>query len=480
MEQTVDASLYGAPVPLWAGVPFFLLLLAIAVVPLFNKRWWDRYYPVVSLGLAVMTAGYYVLMRAAPLPILHSEIEFLGFIALVGSLYVITGGIHIRLWGRSSPLTNVAFLAIGALMANIVGTTGASMILIRPFIRVNRYRIKAIHIVFFIFVVSNIGGGLTPIGDPPLFLGYLKGVPFFWVLRSTWHIWLVTMTVILALFYVIDLRLYGKLSPGQRHRTEEQGEKGEVVGLHNLFFLGVVLYAVFVVDPPFVREGLMAGAALGSWFTTRKEIHTKNSFDFVPIKEVAILFLGIFTTMVPVLEWITRNSPGLGISSAAQFYWATGALSSVLDSAPTYLNFLGAAVGVFVDPGVVRDVYRMVHTQAPGLAALAGGVPAEVRMTVETLLRYHGESVRSGTVTMDQITTSSLITLHETVVQAISLGAVFFGALTYIGNVPNLMVKSIAEQTGVRCPSFGGYIGRYALPILLPTFALIWLVFFRN
>jgi Na+/H+ antiporter NhaD/arsenite permease-like protein len=476
----LDPSIYDAPVPLWAGVPFLLLLLAIGVAPLVNKHWWDRHYPAVSIGLGVITVAYYALIRGEPLPILHSEIEFLSFITLIGSLYVIAGGIHIRLRGRSRPLTNVAFLALGALMANLVGTTGASMILIRPFIHVNRYRIRAFHIVFFIFVVSNIGGGLTPVGDPPLFLGYLKGVPFFWVLQSTWHIWLMTMTIVLAVFYVIDRRVYRNLSAGRRHRTEEMRESGEVVGLHNLLFLGVVLSAFFVVDPPFVREGLMISAALGSWFTTRKEIHKKNVFDFVPLKEVAVLFLGIFTTMVPVLEWITQNSAGLGFRSAAQFYWATGALSAVLDSAPTYMNFLGAAVGVFVDPHVVREVSRLLHIQAPGLATLAGDVSAQARVILETLLRYHGESVRSGTVTIDQITTSSLIASHETVVQAISLGAVFFGAMTYIGNVPNLMVKSIAEQTGVRCPSYGAYIGLYAIPVLLPTFVIIWIMFFRN
>ena len=480
VENALDPSLYVAPVPLWAGVPFFALLLAMGVAPLVNKHWWDRYYPAVSIGLGGMTAAYYALMRAAPLPILRSEIEFISFIALIGSLYVITGGIHIRLRGRSRPLTNVAFLALGALMANLVGTTGASMVLIRPFIHVNRYRIKAYHIVFFIFVVSNIGGGLTPIGDPPLFLGYLKGVPFFWVLQSTWHIWLVTMTIVLTVFYVIDRRVYMNLSPGRRSRTEGMGEKGEVVGLHNLFFLAVVLCAVFVVDPPFVREGLMVSAALGSWFTTRKEIHKKNDFDFVPIKEVAVLFLGIFTTMVPVLEWITQNSTGLGLWFAAQFYWATGALSAFLDSAPTYLNFLGAAVGVFVDPDLVREISRLLHVQPPGSATLAGDVSVQARMILESLLRYHGESVRSGTVTIDQITTSCLMTFHETVVQAISLGAVFFGAMTYIGNVPNLMVKSIAEQSGVRCPSFGSYIGLYSIPVLLPTFIIIWGIFFRN
>jgi len=480
VEHAVESSLEGAPVPLWAGAPFFLLLLAIAVVPLFNRHWWDRYYPVVSIGLGVMTGGYYLLIRAAPLPVLRSGVDYISFIALVGSLYVIAGGIHIQLRSGSRPLANVAFLAAGALMANLVGTTGASMILIRPFIRINRHRINAIHIVFFIFVVSNIGGGLTPIGDPPLFLGYLKGVPFFWVLRTTWHIWFVTMALVLAAFYAVDRRLYGKLPPGERHRMEDRAEKFEVAGLHNLFFLGIVLCAVFVVDPPFVREGLMVIAAIGSWFTTRKEIHKMNVFDFVPLKEVAILFLGIFITMVPVLGWITQNSSGLGIRFAAQYYWATGTLSSVLDSAPTYLNFLGAAVGVFVDPGVVRDVYRLLHIPPPGLPGLAVDVSAQARMTLETLLRYHGESVRSGTVTIDQITTSYLMTFHETVVQAISLGAVFFGAMTYIGNVPNLMVKSIAEQIGVRCPSYGGYIVRFALPILLPVFGLIWLLFFRN
>ncbi len=480
MQLPVESSLRGALVPLWAGFPFFVLLLAIAIGPLVNRHWWDRYYPVVSIGLGVMTAAYYVLIRMAPLPVLHSEIEFLSFIALVGSLYVIAGGIHIRLRGRSRPLTNVALLAFGALMANLVGTTGASMILIRPFIRVNRYRIKGFHIVFFIFIVSNIGGGLTPIGDPPLFLGYLKGVPFFWVLRSTWHIWLLAMAIVLGVFYVIDRRVYRNLSSGERHRTEEVGEGWEVSGLHNLFFLVVVLGAVFVIDPPFVREALMVSAAAGSWFTTRKEIHRKNVFDFVPLREVAILFLGIFTTMVPVLEWITQNSADLGFRNAAQFYWATGALSSVLDSAPTYLNFLGAAVGVYVDPNLVRDVSRLLHIHPAGLATLAGDVSSQAGSTLDALLRYHGESVRSGTVSVDQMTTACLMTFHETIVQAISLGAVFFGAMTYIGNVPNLMIKSIAEQTGVPCPSYGAYIGRYSLPILLPAFGLIWLIFFRN
>jgi Na+/H+ antiporter NhaD/arsenite permease-like protein len=480
MEQPGGSLLYGTPIPLWAALPFFLLLLAIAVIPLLNKHWWDRYYPVVSIGLGAVTAAYYILVRGAPLPILHSEIEFISFIALIGSLFVIAGGIHIRLWGRSRPLTNVAFLAFGALIANLIGTTGASMILIRPFIRVNRYRVKAYHVVFFIFVVSNMGGALTPIGDPPLFLGYLKGVPFFWILQSTWHIWLCAMAIVLAVFYVIDRRVYGKLTPEQRHRTEDLGEKGEVAGLHNLCFLGIVLSAVFVNDPPFVREVLMVSAALGSHLTTKKEIHKKNDFDFVPIKEVAILFLGIFTTMVPALEWIAQNSGGLGFRVAGQFYWATGALSSVLDNAPTYLNFLSAAVGVFVDPDVVRDVTRFVHLQAPGLATLAGGVSSQARMTLETLLRYHGDSVRSGAVTIDQITTSFLMTFDATVVQAISLGAVFFGAMTYIGNGPNLMVKSIAEQSGVRCPSFGSYIGLYSIPVLLPTFVIIWGIFFRN
>jgi len=480
MELPGGTLIQGAPVPVWAALPFFLLLLGIAVVPLVSKHWWDRFYPVVSIGLGVITAAYYIVIRAAPLPILNSEIQFISFIALVGSLYVIAGGIHIRLRGRSRPLTNVAFLAFGALMANLIGTTGASMILIRPFIRVNRYRIKAFHIVFFIFIVSNMGGALTPIGDPPLFLGYLRGIPFFWVLGSSWHIWLIAMGTILGIFFVIDARVYAGLSPAQRHRTEDVGERGEITGLHNLFFLAVVLFAVFVVDPPFVREGLMLAAALGSWFTTPGEIHAKNDFDFVPIKEVAILFLGIFTTMVPALGWIEQNSAALGFRVAGQFYWATGALSSVLDNAPTYLNFFSAAVGVFVDPDLVRDVSRLLHESAPGLITLASDVSSQARDTLDTLLKYHAESAAAGTLTVDQMTTACLMTSHPVVVQAISLAAVFFGAVTYIGNGPNLMVKSIAEQSGVQCPSFGAYVGRYSFPILLPTFALIWYIFFRS
>lgn len=417
-------SQYGAPIPLWAGAPFFILLLGIAVLPLLCRRWWGRFYPLVSIGLGALTAVYYLVIRGAPMPVIHSVMEFVSFIALVGSLYVIAGGIHIRLRGLSRPLSNVVFLALGAVIANIIGTTGASMILIRPFIRVNRYRIRPFHIFFFIAVVSNIGGGLTPIGDPPLFLGYLLGVPFFWVLRTTWHIWLLTMALILGAFYVMDRRGFVHLSPDRQRRAESVGEEGEVHGLHNLFFLAIVLGAVFVTDPPFVREVLMAAAAAGSWFATRKEIHAKNEFDFVPIKEVTILFAGIFATMVPVLDWIEQNSAGLGLNTAGPYFWATGVLSSVLDSAPTYMNFLGAAVG--------------------------------------------------------NTSTASLAASHPEILQAISLGAVFFGAMTYIGNIPNLMVKSIAERSGVTCPSFGTYIARYALPILLPVFALVWLIFFRN
>lgn len=467
----------GSPVPIWSGIPFVMLLACIAILPLARKAWWEKYYPAVSVGLGLVTVAYYLVFRHKVAPLLESGFEYISFIALIGSLFVIAGGIHIRLRGRSRPLTNVIFLAIGAIVANLVGTTGASIIMIRPFLRVNNYRIKAYHVIFFIFVVSNVGGALTPIGDPPLFIGYLEGIPFFWSVVNLWYIWLFAVGTILVIFYIIDRREFSRLNKGQQEFAEETGEEGEVTGMHNIIFLAIVLVAVFIQHPIFLREAIMIAAAAGSYFTTHSDIHKKNDFNFIPIKEVAILFAGIFMTMVPALEWISQNAARFGLNHAGQFYWATGSLSSVLDNTPTYLNFLSAAFGVFVNNGVVQHIYNAIHSHA---AAFAGGhYGNDVRSTLGVMMNYHSNIVASGSESLKDVSTAYLLATRKVVVQAISVGAVFFGAMTYIGNGPNFLVKSIAEQAGVECPSFASYFLKYALPMLLPVLIIVWFVFFR-
>ncbi|MDE3057525.1 MAG: sodium:proton antiporter [Bacteroidota bacterium] len=412
-------------------LPFVLMLGAIAVAPFINRHWWEANYPAVSVSLGLLTVLYYIFVLHNVPRLLATLYEYVSFIALIGSLFVVSGGIHFRMRGRSTPLANVALLGFGAIVSNLVGTTGASMLLIRPYIRVNRYRIRPYHVIFFIFLVSNIGGALTPIGDPPLFLGYLKGIPFFWVFDVAWQIWLLAVLVLLGVFAFIDFRSFRKLSPQLRERVEETGEGPRFDGLSNLGFLLAILVSVFIEHPLGLREVLMVGAAAGSYYTTPKRAHAKNEFNFAPIKEVAILFIGIFATMVPALDWLTLHSQSLGIESVGQYYWGTGILSSFLDNAPTYLNFLTAAFGLF-------------------------------HLNLENV--HHMEQ---------------FLTMHWRHVQAISIGAVFFGACTYIGNGPNFMVKSIAEQSGVAMPSFFGYVVKYTFVFLVPLYAIIWLFFFR-
>lgn len=459
-------------------IPFVVLLLAIAVAPFINKHWWERFYPHVALSLGLVTIIYYVFVLDNLDRMLQSGQEYISFICLIGSLFVVAGGIHIRIKGKSKPLANVFLLSVGAVLANIVGTTGASMILIRPYIRVNKYRIKPYHVVFFIIIVSNMGGALTPIGDPPLFLGYLKGIPFFWIAQTVWFKWAIAMALILGTFYLIDLLNYNKLPARSRHSAEEAKEVGEASGVQNIFFLMVILAAVFIQHPVFVREALMILAAAGSYLTTKHEIHQKNEFNFLPIKEVAFLFAGIFATMVPALDWLTLNASQLGIQTAGQFYWTTGLLSAFLDNAPTYLNFLSAAIGLHVQPNAVTEIMHVVRDHGADIARIEGPQALEIKNAFATLLKYHYDHVAAGSIPADYINTAYLIGNESKYVQAISLAAVFFGSCTYIGNGPNFMVKSIAEQSGVPCPSFFGYIVRYTLPILLPIFFGIWLLFF--
>jgi Na+/H+ antiporter NhaD/arsenite permease-like protein len=317
---------------------------------------------------------------------------------------------------------------------------------------VNRYRISGYHIVFFIFIVSNIGGLLTPIGDPPLFLGYLKGVPFFWVITRVWLIWIIAVSFLLLIFYIIDYYNYKKLPDDMEHEVEAEGEHAYVEGLHNSFFLMLIIGAVFLNEP--VREMVMIFAAAMSYFTTKKQIHEKNQFTFTPIQEVAILFAAIFATMVPALDWLELNALSLGISEPGHYYWCSGILSAILDNAPTYLNFLSASFGLH---GLSVD--NPLHMQAM-LGMLTSPQIDHLQFLQATHLKP---------LTMES----------WKYIQAISAGAVMFGAMTYIGNGPNFMVKSIAEHQNVKTPHFVEYIFVYSLPVLIPLFLVIWFIFFR-
>jgi Na+/H+ antiporter NhaD/arsenite permease-like protein len=419
-------------------IPFILLLAAIATGPVFYKHFWERHYPKISISLASITVLYYIIALKDLYSLIHSLAEFLSFIALLSSLFVASGGILIRINRRATPLFNSVFLLFGAVISNIIGTTGASMLLIRPFIKINKDRIAPYHIVFFIFIVSNIGGALTPIGDPPLFLGFLRGVPFFWVLSNIWYIWLPVNMIILGIFYVLDfLNKKGE-------ETSAYDGKFEFKGLKNLLYLVIILLAVFL-DPavlswipslsplPFgIREIIMFSVVYFSYKTADAEALKGNEFDFEPIKEVAYLFAGIFATMIPALQLIAFEARAMGEQlNAGTFYWATGLLSGLLDNAPTYLNFLSAAMGKFgLDVGIQDHVRKFVTE---------GGI----------------------------------------YLQAISIAAVYFGAVTYIGNGPNFMVKSISERAGIEMPSFFSYIIKFSVPVLVPVSILIWFVFFK-
>jgi Na+/H+ antiporter NhaD/arsenite permease-like protein len=409
----------------WMILPFALLLGAIASGPVLAPGWWLRHYAKVALGLGAVTLGYYIFILRDTHGLGHTGHEYASFIALVGSLYIVSGGIHIGVKGEATPFKNVIFLVIGAVAANLLGTTGAAMLLIRPWIRMNRYRVTAHHIVFFIFIVANVGGCLTPIGDPPLFLGYLQGVPFWWVAKNCWPMWAVGIGLLLSMFYVVDKVNFSR-APRAVREKETLHETWRFDGLSNLFFLAIILGAVFV-KAIFMREALMIAAALGSYFTTRKAIHAANHFDFHPIIEVAILFAGIFATMMPALDWLNQNAARLLGEHPAPgvFFWGTGVLSSALDNAPTYLGFLSALFGV---------------TGANDIVELLG------QNSIHVL--------------------------------AISVGAVFFGAATYIGNGPNFMVKAIAEQQKVSTPPFFGFIFKFAVPFLLPVLIVVWWMFF--
>ena len=463
-------------------LPFVLLLGMIAMAPLLCPDWWLRHYPKVAIGLGAVVVIYYAAGLHAGARIGEAVHEYVSFIALIGALFVVAGGIHIQVKGPARPLGNALFLLVGAIAANFLGTTGASMLLIRPWLRMNHYRIAAHHVMFFILLVSNVGGCLTPIGDSPLFLGYLQGIPFWWVAEHCLPMWGVAMVMLLVMFLAVDTWHYRK-SPSAPV-LEAATNQWRCEGWGNLVFLGIIIGSVFLERPAFLREGLMLGAALGSYFTTRKSVHAANHFDFHPIQEVAILFIGIFTTMMPALDWLQGNAAKLELNSSSFFFWGAGTLSSLLDNAPTYLCFLKTLIGRFVDPVIITQVADLIRSHAgmPELTQLAGAHADEIRATFATLQKFHAAQLAAGSVTPDEIGIAYLLgnARFNGYIVAISVGAVFFGANTYIGNGPNFMVKSIAEHQKVKMPSFFGYLGRYTLPFMVPVLVVVWWLFFRG
>jgi Na+/H+ antiporter NhaD/arsenite permease-like protein len=490
LETTVDVSLG------WS-VPFALLLLSIAVMPFAAKHWWETHYPKVAIGLALIPAFYYFAILRAPGPWILAMEEYVSFILLLAALFIISGGIIIRVNRKATPLANCTMLAMGAVLANIFGTTGASMLLIRPFLHMNRGHLKPYHVIFFIFTVSNCGGMLTPIGDPPLFLGYLNGIPFFWTLTHLWPIWLTTNVLLLIVFLIVDtIDHRGTL----RTHSHDAGPQIHILGVHNLLFIGVVLFAVFrpsvfeavvflrdggfsagrTADVVFSRELLMVAATVLSLRLTARSVYEHNEFSYAPIREVAILFVGIFSTMAPALGYLENNADQLRIRTPGEFYYTTGVLSSLLDNAPTYLTFMKVRLSE-LDPEEVRQAQDTISTMAHARSLrIPESLPdGRVRNAVEEAVRDHGDLILGNRMTVDRVRVSFLVGdpgLNAFII-AVSAGAVLFGACTYIGNGPNFMVKSIAESHGCRTPSFVGYVIRYTLPILLPVYVLIWYLF---
>lgn len=430
----------------WMVLPFGLLLLLIAVLPLVAGHFWhpnrNKAMIVGLVGLPVV--GYLVWQGpGAQHALVHELSQYASFIILLAALYTVSGGIVLKGDIQATPVTNTIFLALGAVLANFIGTTGASVVLVRPVLRINRQRQQVRHLpIFFIFIVSNVGGLLTPLGDPPLFLGFLNGVGFFWTL-SLWPPWLLVNGGLLALFLLWDIRAYRRETPAALARDLAEQTPLRVHGLFNLLFLAGILAAVLLQSAT-VGQGLagwlsrffpcpdltltfpsgelfMAAMAVLSLLATPRRFRKANAFSWGPIVEVAVLFAGIFVTMVPALEWLQLHGSEFGVTHPWQFFWLTGGLSSVLDNAPTYLT----------------------------LAQLAAS-PHELGWLVEN---------------------------RPALLQAISCGAVFMGAMTYIGNGPNFMVKAIAEEAGFVLPSFFGYAA-YSILILVPFFVLVTLVFF--
>jgi Na+/H+ antiporter NhaD/arsenite permease-like protein len=445
---TSGGSPHAAPhsIPIWAVLPFIGMLLSIAVIPLLSAHWWEHNFGKVSLmwmaitllTMYLTTAGWSAFLEVYRAEVFTTGREYVSFIILLGALFVISGGIVIKGSLSGKPVSNLLILVAGSLLASLIGTTGAAMLLVRPLIKSIRWRRHKVHIIiFFIFLVCNIGGSLTPIGDPPLFIGFLRGVPFFWTL-SLAPAWALACGLVLGMFWLIDRRLMKRepeVPPDMERRSLHL--EGSVNFLFLAGVMGVVLFSGLVhlgkihlgwgrlETSNIIRDlAMLAMAGLSLRFTPRA-LRQENNFNYAPIREVAILFAGIFTAMIPALMLLNARGAELGVDTASEFFWYTGVLSSLLDNTPTYMTFLETARSV-------------------------------LHMTVAQILQSE-----QGTMFL----------------KAISLGAVFMGANTYIGNGPNFMVRSIAEQESIRMPSFFGYM-LWSIGILLPVFLVVDLVFF--
>ena len=418
------------------------MLLSIAIIPLAFCKWWSSNLNkgIIAFILGLPVIIYVLNVQSSELIVILKD--YLSFIILLGSLYIISGGIHIKSSLAGTPLLNTIMLTIGAVLANFIGTTGASMLLIRPLIRANRHRHNKAHIiVFFIFIVSNCSGLLTPLGDPPLFMGFLKGVPFLWTLRL-FPQWIFVNGLLLVVFNFIDQWRFNRedlATPGNLIEQVEPKHPLAIEGWRNFIFLAGIIATIFCsgyLKWQFgIKEGFMVLLTIFSLTVTKKHIYKENEFTFGPIIEVAVLFAGIFATMVPALLVLNERGAGLGLTKPWHFFWASGGLSSFLDNTPTYLAVTATASGL---PHLCIDITKHAADYAGMMLTTDAGV---------------------------------------TYLLAISCGSVFMGANTYIGNGPNFMVKAIAEESRIKMPSFFGYMV-YALCILIPIFILTTLVFF--
>ncbi len=408
------------PPPVYWIIPFGAMLLAIATLPLTAPHWWEpnRNKLILSVLLGAPVLALYLVRQPGALTGMAGE--YVSFIILVAGLYAISGGLLLRGDLEATPATNTVFLALGATLASLIGTTGASMLLIRPLLQTNRERRRVKHtVVFFIFLVSNIGGLLTPLGDPPLFLGYLQGVPFTWTFRL-WGPWLTMVGTLLVTYFIWDSTQHARESITARRRDREQIEPLRVRGAGNVVLLAGVVLAVALLHAPVREVVIVALAGLSLWRMPRS-IRRANGFTAAPMVEVAVLFFGIFLTMIPALELLRLRGHELGVREPWQFFWASGLLSSFLDNAPTYLTFLALGQGLRLTNEIV-------------------GVP-------------------------------------HAILAAVSIGSVAMGANSYIGNAPNFMVKAIAEASGIRMPGFFAYMA-YSGGVLIPLFVALTYLFF--
>ena len=456
----------GSTLPIWSIIPFVGMLLSIAIFPLVNGEWWEKHQLGVAIAWSLVFLVPFTIvygMEETGLQLIESVVvDYIPFIVLLFGLFVVSGGIHISGSIAGTTKNNVIMLAIGTFLASWIGTTGAAMLLIRPVLRANKWRKNKKHIIiFFIFLIANIGGCMTPLGDPPLFLGFLRGVPFFWTLQHIWPLLLLNSVILLTVFALIDRYFYKKepkeaIEELKASETAENKAPIRLEGAQNLIFLALIIVAVILNGTIpnmdmfkdasgevigitlmhevhlgiqyFVQIAIILIAAALSWKFTPKTLRMeKNEFDWGAIQEVAKLFIGIFITMIPALAILRVNGGSLGIDTPLKFFWSTGALSGFLDNSPTYVVFLTTA----------------------GALGASG----------------------AGTI----VTTAGAVSQH--ILLAISAGAVFMGALTYIGNAPNFMVKNMAEKAGVKMPSFFGYMA-WSFGILIPLFIIDSIVFF--